>query len=121
MLDASVNELESVQDPLVADQRYHRAVVNCNQRITADDWFQDVRHIEFKFQDNLQCVQVTSWVWCPVATSVFRYEPGDVAVIHPQAASVDVESFLSSIGWGNIADDPLTIEPRFSGISLRQS
>jgi sulfite reductase alpha subunit-like flavoprotein len=44
-----------------------------------------------------------------------RYEPGDVAVIHPRSSSADVESLLSLMGWGNIADLPFAIKSRFLG------
>jgi sulfite reductase alpha subunit-like flavoprotein len=33
---------------------YHRATVRCNNRITARDWFQDVRHIEFDFKEDIR-------------------------------------------------------------------
>ncbi|KAG1797098.1 riboflavin synthase domain-like protein [Suillus plorans] len=54
-------------DPLDEDTKFHTASVKCKRRITAEDWFQDVRH--------------------------FEYNPGDVAVIHPSAAASEVDSF----------------------------
>jgi sulfite reductase alpha subunit-like flavoprotein len=39
-----------------------------------------------------------------------RYNPGDVAVIHPSAAASEVDSFLVTMGWANVADDFFTIE-----------
>jgi hypothetical protein len=59
MLDASTKDLSNVRDPLEADRRYCQAVVKCNQRITAENWFQDVRHIEFEFRDDIQYAQLT--------------------------------------------------------------
>jgi sulfite reductase alpha subunit-like flavoprotein len=41
------------QDPLV-DEKYHTAVVKCNTRITAEDWFQDVRHCEFSLKEDVK-------------------------------------------------------------------
>ncbi|KAK7029516.1 NAPDH-dependent diflavin reductase [Paramarasmius palmivorus] len=73
-------------DPLDIDESYHTATVKCNNRITSQDWFQDVRHLEFEFEDNIV------------------YEPGDVAIIHPRTNPDQVEEFLSSLGWGNVAD-----------------
>ena len=32
----------------------HRTVVKVNDRITAQDWFQDVRHIELDFKDDIE-------------------------------------------------------------------
>ncbi|RDX49050.1 riboflavin synthase domain-like protein [Lentinus brumalis] len=79
------------KDPLVTDRQYHNAVLTCNRRMTAPDWYQDVRHFEFELDENVQ------------------YEPGDVAVIHPEASSADVESFLACVGYANTADDPVEI------------
>ncbi|KAI0776652.1 riboflavin synthase domain-like protein [Trametes elegans] len=86
--------------PLVADREYHLAKVTCNKRLTAEDWYQDVRHFEFAFEDDIQ------------------YDPGDVAVIHPEASSSDVEAFLSCIGWANSADAPIDIKHSLKDQSL---
>ena len=53
MLDASPEWSEETIDPLVPVQNYCRAVVKCNKRITAEDWYQDVRHLEFTFSDGI--------------------------------------------------------------------
>jgi sulfite reductase alpha subunit-like flavoprotein len=53
MTDASMNPSGGVEDPLEAEHNYFKAVVSCNRRITADDWYQDVRHLEFTFSDNI--------------------------------------------------------------------
>ncbi|KAK0196899.1 riboflavin synthase domain-like protein [Armillaria mellea] len=83
---------EESMDPLVQDAVYHHATLKCNRRITAEDWYQDVRHFQFSFEEDIQ------------------YNPGDVAVIHPLQPYDDVEEFLSSMGWGNIADEVYTLE-----------
>ena len=41
-------------DPLEADEKYHTASVKCNKRTTAEDWFQDVRHFEFSFKEDIK-------------------------------------------------------------------
>lgn len=41
-------------DPLEMDNKYHTATVKCNRRITAEDWYQDVRHFEFDISDDIQ-------------------------------------------------------------------
>lgn len=46
--------LDHLQDPLKADLQYHQGIVKTNDRVTADDWYQDVRHIELEFEDNVQ-------------------------------------------------------------------
>ncbi|EGO02944.1 hypothetical protein SERLA73DRAFT_102999 [Serpula lacrymans var. lacrymans S7.3] len=89
--DPSGKKYDSIKS-LESNPGYHNATVKCNQRITADDWFQDVRHLEFSFERDIQ------------------YKPGDVAVIHPQASSADVDAFLLSVGWSNIADEALLIQ-----------
>lgn len=45
----------------------------------------------------------------------YRYEPGDVAVIHPEALPGDVESLLTCIGYANTADDPIQIHHTLEG------
>jgi hypothetical protein len=37
---------------------FHHATVKCNTRITAEDWYQDVRHLEFAFDEEIQHVRV---------------------------------------------------------------
>ena len=52
--EISVNYFQNVEDPLQTDRSYYTATVKCNQRITANDWDQDVRHFEFDFVDDIQ-------------------------------------------------------------------
>jgi sulfite reductase alpha subunit-like flavoprotein len=47
--------------------------------------------------------------------TVCSYDPGDVAVIHPEASPIDVETFLTTLGWSNAADDPIRIQRVFEG------
>ncbi|KAJ3508725.1 hypothetical protein NMY22_g16521 [Coprinellus aureogranulatus] len=98
--ETTADRLDEVVDPLLKDERYHQAWVKANDRITAPDWYQDVRHFEFDFQDEVQ------------------YDPGDVAVIHPIAASDDVDSFLDIVHWSNKADVPLVIRRHVEDQSL---
>ncbi|THU80848.1 riboflavin synthase domain-like protein [Dendrothele bispora CBS 962.96] len=91
---------DSFEDPINTDPSYYDTIVKNNLRITTQDWYQDVRHLEFDFKDDIQ------------------YSPGDIAVIHPQTHPDDVEEFLSSMGWGNIADEPYSIERVYDDQSL---
>ncbi|KAI0655709.1 riboflavin synthase domain-like protein [Cubamyces menziesii] len=100
ILDAEPGSHLTCKDPLSEDPSYHLASVTCNRRMTADDWNQDVRHFEFSFEGDIQ------------------YQPGDVAVIHPEALPSDVEAFLSCIGYANIADEPVTIQRTLDDQSL---
>ncbi|KAJ7183107.1 riboflavin synthase domain-like protein [Mycena filopes] len=79
---------------------FYTSTVRCNTRITAGDWYQDVRHLEFDFEEDIQ------------------YSPGDVAVIRPCALSSDVESFLTSVGWLDVADVPFRIKQTMKDQSL---
>lgn len=65
-----------------------------NKRITAQDHFQDVRHVEFS---------------CPHPD--FKYEPGDIAVIMPQNLRSEVDLFLEPLGWLEHADKLIQITP----------
>lgn len=46
---------------------------------------------------------------------IYRYDPGDVAVIHPIASFTDVETFLGVMGWEDIADVPFALEQKMFG------
>ncbi|KAK0211061.1 hypothetical protein DFS33DRAFT_1270940 [Desarmillaria ectypa] len=68
----------------------------CNERVTADDWYQDVHHFQFSFEEDIHLS--LDWV------------QSRVAVIHHLQPNYDVEEFLSSMGWGNVADEVYTLE-----------
>ncbi|KAJ7721729.1 riboflavin synthase domain-like protein [Mycena maculata] len=94
-----------VQDTLattssLSSPHFYLATVKCNTRITAEDWYQDVRHLEFDFDDEIQ------------------FSPGDVAVVRPLALPSDVEAFLGCMDWLDIADGPFRIEPTMPDQSL---
>ncbi|KAK7032897.1 NADPH-dependent diflavin oxidoreductase 1 [Favolaschia claudopus] len=71
---------------------FFSATVKVNNRITAKDWYQDVRHLE--------------------------YSPGDVAIIHPMASPKDVESLLGALGLLEVADAPYRIDRTMTDLSL---
>ncbi|TRM58748.1 riboflavin synthase domain-like protein [Schizophyllum amplum] len=77
----------ALADPLAADPDYFTATLSANRRLTAEDWWQDVRHFDFAVPEGVQ------------------YRPGDAAVVHPEAAPADVEAFLDMMGWINRADE----------------
>ncbi|EPQ55673.1 riboflavin synthase domain-like protein [Gloeophyllum trabeum ATCC 11539] len=87
-------------DPRLADPRYHPATLRVNTRITADDWWQDVRHFEFDFAEDV------------------RYAPGDVACILPQNPPDDVQTFLELMGWEDHADEPVSVHPTLGDQTL---
>ncbi|KAH9966182.1 riboflavin synthase domain-like protein [Lactifluus volemus] len=99
-LEATSEELQDASDPLLCDDRYHTFKLIGNNRISASDWYQDVRHFQFRCQDDI------------------AYDPGDVAVIHPEASPIDVDFFLTTLGWSNSADDPIRMKHVFDDQSL---
>ena len=48
-------------------------------------------------------------------TLMYRYDPGDVAIIHPVASLTDLQAFLRVTGWEDIADVPFAVEQRMFG------
>ncbi|KAH8996771.1 riboflavin synthase domain-like protein [Lactarius akahatsu] len=100
ILPATREDLQNELDPLLGDDRYHTFEITINERITADDWHQEVRHLVFRCSD------------------VLAYDPGDVAVVHPKASLADVDSFLVTMGWSNVADDPIRMQHVFEDQSL---
>lgn len=100
MNESTADALQKCVDPLEHDRTFRVATVKSNKRITANDWYQDVRHFEFQFGDHI------------------HYAPGDVAVIHPIASPSEVETFLNMMSWGNIADSPFEIDHTMQDQSL---
>ena len=54
--ETTLEALKGCHDPLEDDSEFHIATVRVNKRITAEDWFQDVRHLQFDFNDDIQSV-----------------------------------------------------------------
>jgi sulfite reductase alpha subunit-like flavoprotein len=52
--ETTLTALEECIDPLDDDETFHTATVKENKRITATDWYQDVRHLEFDLNDDIQ-------------------------------------------------------------------
>lgn len=75
-------------------------VVQKNERITAADHFQDVRHIELKIKSDSQHQ---------------LYEPGDVAVIRPKNLPDEVDAFLEYMNWSDLADEQISIHATSEG------
>jgi sulfite reductase alpha subunit-like flavoprotein len=48
--------------------------------------------------------------------NIYRYDPGDVAVIHPHAPADEVDTLLNLQDWGDTADDSFNIERNMSGM-----
>ncbi|CAG8646383.1 26545_t:CDS:10 [Racocetra persica] len=65
-----------------------------NERVTAHDHFQDVRHIELDIGD-----------------TELKYDPGDVAVIRPKNLPEDVDEFIKLMNWSDVADDTFILVP----------
>ncbi|KZT36248.1 riboflavin synthase domain-like protein [Sistotremastrum suecicum HHB10207 ss-3] len=67
------------------------ATLTRNERLTAESWYQDVRHLEFDFSDPI------------------KYVPGDIAVVYPQVDSGRVNAMLDRLGWVECADDVMEV------------
>ncbi|KAF7318067.1 NAD(P)H-dependent diflavin oxidoreductase 1 [Mycena chlorophos] len=79
------------------------ATLTSNTRITAADWNQDVRHLEFRMDEDIE------------------YTPGDVAVVQPIAQSDDVETFLNRMGWREEADIVFRIDRVLKELSFPEN
>ena len=60
-----------------------------NRRLTPTSHWQDVRHLALESE------------------SLATYDPGDVLTIYPKNCSRDVDNFLDTMDWKNVADKPL--------------
>ncbi|PKK76336.1 riboflavin synthase domain-like protein [Rhizophagus irregularis] len=76
------------------DKIYARLVKN--ERITAHDHYQDVRHIEFN-----------------INSSDFKYEPGDVLVVRPKNIPEEVDEFIKMMDWEEIADKAFKLVSKY--------
>ncbi|GAA5973540.1 hypothetical protein JCM11641_007108 [Rhodosporidiobolus odoratus] len=83
--------------PWAEDCRWSRLVEN--RRVTADDWYQDVRAVELEIEgiDESERAQL--------------YTAGDVLEIRPQNSKEEVDRFLTSARWEDIADDVYLVTP----------
>lgn len=73
-----------------------------NQKITAPGHWQDVRHIILTFKD-----------------LAIKYEPGDIAEVWPENPKEEVDIFLDTLRWTEIADLPLHITSTLTGEPLQ--
>ncbi|KAF8890717.1 riboflavin synthase domain-like protein [Infundibulicybe gibba] len=71
-----------------------------NKRITAQDWVQDVRHLEFDCDNN------------------DNYDPGDTMLIRTETPAAEVQTFLDLLGWAGDADTPMLVHHTFHDQSL---
>jgi sulfite reductase alpha subunit-like flavoprotein len=81
------------------DEGEERVVCEENVRITDPTHFQDARHLSFRIPPN-----------------TLTYAAGDVMNIRPENLPADVENLLELLGYADIADTPLIITPRSSGM-----
>ncbi|KWU44309.1 riboflavin synthase domain-like protein [Rhodotorula sp. JG-1b] len=79
------------------DARWARLVKN--DRVTAPEWYQDVREIELEIEG------------VDPDERNRLYAAGDVLEIRPCNSAEDVERFLQSAGWTDMADQVLAIYP----------
>lgn len=59
MHGSTSDALQRCIDPLEYDRAFHTATVKSNRRITTDDWYQDVRHFDFDFDDDIQYAELS--------------------------------------------------------------
>lgn len=111
--DAVANK--SSMDSLLCDEKYYLGKVKRNERITASDWYQDVRHLEFEFDEDIRLSITIPNLVHDRANLAARYSPGDVAVIHPIADSEDVDAFLKLSPWSQHVDDRYEIQHTMTG------
>ncbi|EME45269.1 hypothetical protein DOTSEDRAFT_79317 [Dothistroma septosporum NZE10] len=69
----------------------YTASIEQNERVTAENHFQDVRLLDLRVQEAV------------------TYGPGAVAVVYPKNFPSDVSSFIALMGWQDIADKPLRL------------
>ncbi|KAF8721658.1 Anamorsin-like protein 2, partial [Rhizoctonia solani] len=91
---------ESIATSLVASESFYTMKLTKNTRMTDPSWYQDVRHLIFQTDKDIQ------------------YQPGDIAILHPENSPEDVETLLKRLGWEDDADEPIRITPNSEDRSL---
>ncbi|TFK47130.1 riboflavin synthase domain-like protein [Heliocybe sulcata] len=87
-------------DPRLSNPRYHQATLRVNKRVTAEDWWQDVRHFEFEFEREV------------------HYAPGSTASLLPSNPPEAVDAFMEALGWEEQADIPIYVHPNLGDQTL---
>jgi sulfite reductase alpha subunit-like flavoprotein len=98
--DTFSNGASKTDEPVLHHEGEFDVIVQKNERITAEDHFQDVRHIELKIQND---------------NNVALYAPGDVAVIRPKNLPSEVDAFLEYMNWTELADEQIIVRPTSEG------
>lgn len=80
-----------------------RGTVLENRRLTHESHFQDIRHLELEVSNS---------------NGLVPYNSGDILVVRPQNTSQRVDEFLELLGWQDVADRPLVVEPVGSNIRI---
>ena len=83
------------------------AVVECNQRLTTEDWDQDTRHIRLRVPFSTSTQQQHDW-----SLALLPYQAGDIACILPSNSAKEVDRCLSVVPQSiqDIADVELAID-----------
>ncbi|CAO3587995.1 unnamed protein product [Absidia cylindrospora] len=89
----NVSDPYLLREPINAPGEFDMNVAS-NKRITAEDHFQDVRHVVLTSE-----------------STELKYNPGDIAVITPQNLPHEVDVFLEQMNWSGLADKLIEIRP----------
>ncbi|EEB05946.2 NADPH-dependent diflavin oxidoreductase [Schizosaccharomyces japonicus yFS275] len=81
-------------------ERVNYAIVEENNRMTAPDHWQDVRHVKLRLPASV------SW------------SAGDIAVLYPCNDDTSVIWFLKRMGWYKFAAEPITVQTKPNGKPL---
>ncbi|CAG8713465.1 14119_t:CDS:10, partial [Acaulospora morrowiae] len=92
--DAFVDRRVDTEKIRVFEGDYVKARLVKNERVTAHDHFQDVRHLELDIDD-----------------PSLNFNSGDVAVLYPKNLPEEVDEFLELINLSDIADDAFVLVP----------
>lgn len=103
-----------------ATLHYTKAKVLENRRLTADDHFQDVRHLAFDLKGSsirlvaFVCLSLR-WMNCAGTDNVNSYNAGDVMVVRPCNLPDEVQEVINFFHWEAIADKPFRLVPTREG------
>ncbi|KAK9894229.1 NADPH dependent diflavin oxidoreductase 1 [Cystobasidium minutum MCA 4210] len=82
----------STSEPFIVPAGMVQATLTQNKRVTAEDHFQDTRHVILEFEQDLS------------------YEAGDILELRPENLPEDVEQFLKVMKWTDQAEEVLEVK-----------
>jgi len=111
ILPVTREDVQNERDPLLGDDTFE---LTTNERITANDWYQEVRHLVFRCGDDLdfELSRKLNGIGAAMTQAML---PWSIRKRLPDVLDSFLTTMGSSMGWSNVADDPIRMQHVFEG------